>query len=74
MIDNPSTGCIVADMAKVKIMTGKDLRALRHKMGLTIAQFAILLGYSWCQIQRLEVGGRNITPRFVEILRLKGLT
>lgn len=52
-------------------MTGNDLRAIRERAGMTIKTLAEATGYSWSQIQRMEVGRRNVSRRIVlEIERL----
>jgi predicted transcriptional regulator len=53
-------------------MTGLELRELREALGWTIAEFAKRVGYSWSQIQRMEVGRRNVTDRFVSNLKTRG--
>lgn len=44
-------------------MTGDKLRALRHFMNLTQAEFAGALGVSLATIGRIETGSLQVTPR-----------
>jgi predicted transcriptional regulator len=56
-------------------MTAKELRKARERLGLTIQELADLSGYSWSQVQRMEVGKRSVSDRivaFVSLLKKSG--
>ncbi len=52
----------------MKRYTPEQVRALRHKLGLTQAVFAALIGYSKNHIAQVERGERPIHPRMARIL------
>ena len=59
-------------------MTGKKLRKIREERGYTLEAFADLLGYSYSQMQRMEVGHRydgnavDVSRRVISFLKAKG--
>lgn len=53
-------------------MTGEQLKAIRHKLGLSLTDFACALGYAGnantckVQVRELERGKKSIEPRIAE--------
>ncbi len=55
--------CIIEpDVIELKVMTPKEIRELRLKMGLTQAQFAYKIGVQVGTVARWEAGNFTPTP------------
>lgn len=57
---------------KLDKLTGKDLRKIREFWGLTIAQMADNVGYSWSQLQRIEKGKQPVPRRLALLCQSRG--
>lgn len=57
---------------ELKKLTGRDLRRIRQLWGLTIAQMAENVGYSWSQLQRIEKGKQPVPLRLALLCQSRG--
>ena len=51
-------------------ITGEEVRAFRQKLGLTMAQFGLLLGIKEKQYSNWEYNGRGVPPDFVSKVKI----
>jgi DNA-binding transcriptional regulator YiaG len=50
------------------MMTGQELKALRHQMGLTQKELAEKIGVPWNTVARWEVGMRKIAEPIARLV------